>query len=333
MGGALQWEGPQDRPACHVDKLVKSEPALKLDFTMAASPLPAVVAFTRVAHHASFSRAADELGISPSALSQTVRGLEQQLGVRLLHRTTRRVGLTEHGARFLEQVRVGLDRIDAAFQDLDTVRDTPAGLLRITLPWLAAERLVLPRLPEFHARYPQVRVELFVDRNMVDLVAEGFDAGVRLGESLARDMIALPIGPLHRQVVVGTPGYFARHGVPQTPADLVHHACVVHRLASGRLMPWEFTRDGRDFEVEVHGPLISNDSQVAYGAARSGMGLTQCFAELAEADLAAGKVVSVLDDWQLPFAGFHIYYPAREQLAPKLRVFVDFLREGLATGL
>ncbi|RXR06119.1 LysR family transcriptional regulator [Pseudoxanthomonas composti] len=296
---------------------------------MASSPLPAVVAFTRVAHHASFSRAADELGVSPSALSQTVRALEAQVGVRLLHRTTRRVGLTEHGARFLEQVRVGLERIDAAFQDLDAVRDTPAGRLRITLPRLVAERLVMPRLPAFHARYPQVQVELFIDRYMVDLVAEGFDAGIRLGESLARDMVALPIGPMHRQVVVGTPDYFDRYGVPQTPADLVHHACLLHRLTSGRLMPWEFTRDGRDFEVEVHGPLISNDSEIAYAAARGGMGLTQCFSELAQADLASGAMVSVLQDWQLPFAGFHIYYPARDQLPPKLRVFVEFLREGL----
>jgi DNA-binding transcriptional LysR family regulator len=296
---------------------------------MAASPLPAVVAFSRVAHHASFSRAADELGVSPSALSQAVRGLEQQLGVRLLARTTRRVGLTEHGARFLAQVRVGLEQIDAAFQDLDTVRDTPAGLLRITLPRLVAERLVLPRLAAFHARYPQVQLELFIDPHLVDLVAEGFDAGVRLGESLARDMVALPIGPTHRQVVVGTPDYFARHGVPQTPADLVHHACAVHRLTSGRLMPWEFTRDGRDFEVEVRGPLICNESGIACQAAGSGLVLAQCFAELADAALAAGTLVSVLQDWQAPFAGFHIYYPAREQLAPKLRVFVDFLREGL----
>ncbi|MET1023102.1 MAG: LysR family transcriptional regulator [Pseudoxanthomonas sp.] len=296
---------------------------------MPTHPLPAVVAFTRVAHHASFSRAADELGVSPSALSQTVRALEAQLGVRLLHRTTRRVGLTEHGARFLEQVRVGLEQIDAAFQDLDAVRDTPAGLLRITLPRLVAERLVLPRLPAFHARYPQVQVELFIDPHLADLVAEGFDAGVRLGESLARDMVALPIGPMHRQVVVGTPDYFARHGVPATPADLVHHACAVHRLTSGRLMPWEFTRDGGDFEVEVRGPLICNDSGIAYQAACSGMALAQCFADLAEVDLAAGRLVSVLQDWQAPFAGFHIYYPARDQLPPKLRVFVNFLREGL----
>lgn len=300
---------------------------------MAANPLPAVVAFSRVAHHASFSRAADELGVSPSALSQTVRALEARLGVRLLHRTTRRVGLTEHGARFLERVRLGLEQIDAAFEDLDAVRDTPAGLLRITLPRLVAERFVLPRLAEFHARYPQVQVELFIDPHLVDLVAEGFDAGVRLGESLARDMIALPIGPMHRQVVVGTPDYFARHGVPQTPADLVDHACAVHRLTNGRLMAWEFTRDGQDFDVAVSGPLVSNESGIVYRAALGGSVLTQCFVELAEADLAAGRLVSVLDDWQVPFAGFHIYYPAREHLPPKLRVFVEFLREGLPARL
>ncbi len=300
---------------------------------MAANPLPAVVAFSRVAHHASFSRAADELGVSPSALSQTVRALEARLGVRLLHRTTRRVGLTEHGARFLERVRLGLEQIDAAFEDLDAVRDTPAGLLRITLPRLVAERFVLPRLAEFHTRYPQVQVELFIDPHLVDLVAEGFDAGVRLGESLARDMIALPIGPMHRQVVVGTPDYFARHGVPQTPADLVDHACAVHRLTNGRLMAWEFTRDGQDFDVAVSGPLVSNESGIVYRAALGGTVLTQCFVELAEADLAAGRLVSVLDDWQVPFAGFHIYYPAREHLPPKLRVFVEFLREGLPARL
>lgn len=300
---------------------------------MAANPLPAVVAFTRVAHHASFSRAADELGVSASALSQTVRVLEAQLGVRLLHRTTRRVGLTEHGARFLERVRLGLEQIDAAFEDLDAVRDTPAGLLRITLPRLVAERLVLPRLHDFHARYPQVQVELFIDPHLVDLVAEGFDAGVRLGESLARDMIALPIGPMHRQVVVGTPDYFARHGVPQTPADLVDHACAVYRLANGRLMAWEFTRAGRDFDVAVSGPLVSNESGIVYRAALGGTMLTQCFVELAQDDLAAGRLVSVLDQWQVPFAGFHIYYPAREHLPPKLRVFVEFLRQGLPAGL
>lgn len=290
-------------------------------------PLSAVVAFARVAHHASFTRAADDLGVSPSALSQTVRALEASMGVRLLHRTTRRVGLTEHGARFLARVGAGLAQIEAAFVDLDSVREVPAGKLRINVPRLAAERLVMPHLPAFLARYPQVEVELFVEPALADLVAGGFDAGIRLGECLARDMIAVPIGPLERQVIVATPDYFARHGQPQTPADLVEHACIVHRLSSGRLMAWEFTRDGRDFEVAVNGRLVFNDAGLIGAAVRAGLGMGQAFEAGVADDIASGRLHSVLQDWQQPFAGFHLYYPAREQMAPKLRVFIDHLRQ------
>ncbi|HAU81857.1 LysR family transcriptional regulator [Stenotrophomonas sp. TWI273] len=295
----------------------------------AQHPLPAVVAFARVAHHASFTRAADELGVSPSALSQTVRALEAHLGVRLLHRTTRRVGLTEQGARFLAQVREGLARIDAAFDDLDQVRDVPAGKLRINVPRIAAELLVLPHLPGFLARYPQIEVELFVETALTDLVAGGFDAGIRLGESLARGMIAVPIGPLERQVVVATPDYLAMHGVPATPADLVAHECIVHRLSTGRRMAWEFTGEGRDFEVEVAGRLVFNDAGLIHAAVTRGIGLAQGFEALYAGDVAAGRLQCVLQDWQQPFAGFHLYYPAREQMAPKLRVFIDHLREAM----
>lgn len=290
-------------------------------------PLSAVVAFARVAHHASFTRAADDLGVSPSALSQTVRALEASMGVRLLHRTTRRVGLTEHGARFLARVGEGLAQIEAAFVDLDSVRAVPAGKLRINLPRVAAERLVMPHLPAFLARYPQVEVELFVEPALTDLVAGRFDAGIRLGECLARDMIAVPIGPLEQQVVVAAPDYFVRHGQPQTPADLVEHACIVHRLSSGRLMAWEFTRDGRDFEVAVSGRLVFNDAGLVHAAARAGLGMGQAFEATVAADIASGRLRSVLQDWQQPFAGFHLYYPAREQMAPKLRVFIDHLRQ------
>lgn len=293
---------------------------------MAASPLPAVVAFARVAHHASFTRAANELGVSASALSQTVRTLEAQLGVRLLHRTTRRVALSEHGARFLERVRPGLAQIEAAFLDLDTVRERPAGRLRITLPRVVADQLVMPWLPAFLARYPQIEVELCVDAALVDVVAEGFDAGIRLGECLARDMIAVPLGPMQRQVICAAPAYFRRHPPPQTPADLVDHDCIVHRMSNGRRMAWEFTRDGRDFEVEVSGTLVFNDSGLTHAAALAGLGLAQGFESVVAADVAAGRLVRVLDDWQQPFAGFYLYYPAREHLAPKLRVFIDHLR-------
>lgn len=296
---------------------------------MVPHPLPAVAAFACVARHASFTRAAAELGLSPSALSQTVRGLEQRLGVRLFNRTTRRVTLTEHGARFLERVTPGLAQIDAAFDDLDAVRDQPAGRLRITLSRIAADQLVLPRLPSFQRRYPQVQVELFIDRALTDLVADGFDAGIRLGESLARDMVALPVGPRQRQVIVATPAYFRRHPPPATPQDLVGHDCIRYRLSSGRVMPWEFTHDGRDFTVEVDGAWVTNDGELGVELARAGLGLAQVFESAVRDDVAAGHLQRVLDDWQQPFSGFHIYYPAREHLPRKLRVFVDCLREPL----
>jgi len=300
---------------------------MKQGFTiMATQRLPAVFAFARVAHHASFTRAATELEVSPSALSQTVRSLEAQLGVRLLNRTTRRVGLTEQGERFLQQVAPGLQQIDAAFQDLDFLRDRPAGHLRINLPRIAAERLVLPRLPAFMARYPEVQVELFVDPSLADLVSGGFDAGIRLGECLAKDMIALPVGAMQRQVIVGAPDYFRRYPPPHTPRDLVAHPCIRYRRSNGRLMLFEFTRDGRDFEVEVAGRLVANDSELSLQLAREGLGLAQVFESQAAADVADGRLVRVLDDWQAPFPGFYIYYPAREHLPPKLRVFIDHLR-------
>lgn len=299
---------------------------------MAQVPLPAVSAFVCVARHASFSRAAAELGVSPSALSQTVRALEARLGLRLLHRTTRRVGLTEHGERFLRQVAPGLAQIDAAIQDLDALRDHPAGRLRINLPRLVAERLVLPRLPAFLARYPEVHVELYQEAAFADLIAGGFDAGIRLGESLQRDMVAVPIGPRMRQVVVGAPAYFERRGVPRTPQELIAHECIGFRKASGRLYAWEFTdprrlSGKRDFDIHVEGRLVFNDSALARRAAIDGLGLAQLFEWEVAGDLAAGRLRRVLDDWLQPFDGWYIYYPAREQMAPKLRVFIDFMRE------
>lgn len=292
--------------------------------------LPGVAAFARVARHASFSRAAAELDVSPSSLSQTIRSLERRLGVRLFNRTTRRVALTEYGARFLEKVGPGLDRIESALLDLEDVRNVPAGRLRINLPRIAAERIVLPRLAEFRRRCPQVDVELFVEAALSDLVAGGFDAGIRLGECLARDMVALPVGPPQRQVVVAAPAYLAQRSRPRAPQDLIDHACIRYRRSNGRLMPFEFSRDGRDFEVQVDGALIANDSELSRRMALDGLGLAQLFESQAADDVAAGRLERVLDDWQQPFEGFYVYYPAREQMAPKLRAFVDLLREPAA---
>jgi DNA-binding transcriptional LysR family regulator len=300
---------------------------MKHDFTINPALLPALAAFACVARHASFSRAAIELGMSPSALSQSVRSLERRLGARLLHRTTRRVGLTEPGERLLRETLPALARIGGALQALEESRDVPAGRLRVTAPRIAVERLLLPHLPAFCARHPQVEVELEVQAALTDLVAEGFDAGIRLGESLADGMVAVPLGPPQRLVVVGAPAYLQRHPPPDTPETLAAHVCMRYRRSDGRLMPWEFTRDGHDFSVEVGGGPIFNDSGLGRRMAIAGLGLAQVFEAAAADDLAAGRLLRVLDDWQPPFPGFHLYYPSREQLAPKLRVFVDFMRQ------
>ena len=292
-----------------------------------SNALHAVAAFVRVAHHGSFTRAAAELNVSTSALSQSVRALESRLGVRLLSRTTRRVALTEHGQRFLQRVAPGLQQIDAAFDDLDFLRDRPVGTLRINLPAVAAEQVVCPRLPGFLRRYPEVTVELYADRTLADIVAGGFDAGIRLGECLARDMVAVPLGPMQRQVVVATADYFARYGEPDTPAALSRHECIRWRRSDGRIQPWEFTRDGRDFQVEVGGQLVVNDSGVGLTALYCGAGLGQVFECQVVDMLASGQLQRVLDAWQAPFPGWYIYYPAREHMAPKLRVFIDYLRD------
>ncbi|MGX9721236.1 LysR substrate-binding domain-containing protein [Stenotrophomonas acidaminiphila] len=299
---------------------------MKPDFTIEPSLLPALAAFACVARHASFSRAAIELGMSASAASQAVRSLERRLGVRLLHRTTRRVGLTEPGERLLREAAPALARIGGALRALEESRDIPAGRLRITAPRIVVERMLLPHLPAFSARFPHVEVELAVQAALVDLVAEGFDAGIRLGESLADGMVAVPLGPPQRLVVVGAPDYLRRHPPPQTPEALGAHACIRYRRSDGRLMPWEFTRDGHDFSIEVGGGPIFNDSGLGRRMAIAGLGLAQVFEAAAADDIAAGRLLRLLDAWQPPFPGFRLYYPSREQLAPKLRVFVDFMR-------
>ncbi len=300
---------------------------MKQDFTIAPSLLPALAAFACVARHASFSQAAIELGMSASAASQSVRTLERRLGVRLLHRTTRRVGLTEPGERLLREAAPALARIGGALQALEESRDVPAGRLRITAPRIVVEQMLLPHLPAFSARFPHVEVELAVQAALTDLVAEGFDAGIRLGESLADGMVAVPLGPPQRLVVVAAPDYLRRHRPPETPQALAAHACIRYRRSDGRLMPWEFTRDGHDFSIEVGGGPIFNDSGLGRRMAIAGLGLAQVFEAAAAEDLAAGRLLRLLDAWQPPFPGFHLYYPSREQLAPKLRVFVDFMRD------
>lgn len=269
--------------------------------------------------------------MSPSALSQNLRALEARVGVRLLNRTTRRVALTEHGARFLERVRPGLELIGAAFDDLDEAREQVSGTLRVTLPRVAVPLLLAPALGEFARAYPQLTLDLSVDDALTDLVAGGFDCGIRLGERLARDVIAVRVSEEQGLAVIGTADYFRRHPPPRTPQDLAAHDCARMRfVSSGAIYRWEFTSpQAGELETEVSGRLISNDLDLILAWVRHGLGLACVFEAHVREELQAGRLVRVLEDWCRPFPGFYLYYPSRTHLPLKLRVFIDFLQARL----
>ncbi|GAA0708996.1 LysR family transcriptional regulator [Dokdonella soli] len=307
---------------------------MKPSFTITPDQLPALLAFARVAAHGSFTSAARELEVSPSALSQTIRGLETRLGVRLLNRTTRRVGLTEAGAALLTRVEPALSEIDTAIGDLRQQRERPAGTLRITAPQVGVPALLEPHLADFLAAYPDICLDIHVDSSLNDLVTQGLDAGIRLGEKVQRDMVALPLGGAQRSVVVGAPAYFAQCGTPQHPRELQSHNCLRSRFSlGGATYRWEFCERGRWFEIGVEGSVICNDHSLLLRAATHGVGLVHTMEPLVRKQLAAGTLVSVLDAFLPPYDGFYLYYPSRAQLAPKLRVFADFLRARLNAPL
>lgn len=293
---------------------------------MSPELLPAIAAFARVAHHMSFTRAASELGVSPSALSQTVRTLEKRVGIRLLDRTTRRVGVTEPGRLFLDAAQPALTALAQAVEDLDESRDRPAGLLRLNLSRVAADILLMPHIGAFINAYPDITLELVCDNRLVDLVVGGFDAGIRLGESLAQDVVATPIGGPVRMVTFAAPRYLAGRPVPRTPEDLREHRCVSFRLSSGGIYRWEYAQDGRPFQVEVRGPLVGNDSTLLIAAVRAGAGIGCAFESELRDDFASGRLVPLLEAWWPRFDGFYLYHPSRAQMSRKLRVFIDFLR-------
>ncbi|MGQ2994970.1 LysR family transcriptional regulator [Variovorax sp.] len=293
---------------------------------MSPDLLPAIAAFARVAHHASFTRAAEELGVSPSALSQTVRTLEAKLGVRLLDRSTRSVGATELGRQFLEGARPALAALAQAVEGIDEARDKPAGLLRLNVARVSAELLLYPHFGDFAAAYPDIVLELVCDNRMVDLVEGGFDAGIRLGESLAQDVVALPIAGPQRMVSFAAPRYLEGRTPPRTPEDLREHRCLNFRLTTGGLYRWEYAQDGRELDVEVAGPVIANDSEVLLAAARAGAGIAVAFEGTVREDFDSGRLVPLLEPWWPSFPGFYLYYPSRAQMPRKLRVFIDFLQ-------
>ena len=294
---------------------------------MRRDDLTDLAAFMAVADARSFTRAASRLGLSPSALSHAMRGLEARLGVRLLARTTRSVRATEAGERLLESLRPALEGIAAGLAALGGPGGAPAGTVRVTAPRHAAQTALMPALPGLRAACPAVRVEVAVEEGLTDIVAGRYDAGIRFGGGVARDMVAVRIGPEVQTAVVGAPGHFAGHPAPETPADLAGHPCINYRLATaGGLWPWEFVREGRTMQVRVEGPLVFNDSGLMLAAALGGGGLAYLFEDEVAGHLAAGRLVRVLERWCPRFPGYCIYYPSRRQVTPALGALVAALR-------
>jgi DNA-binding transcriptional LysR family regulator len=283
-------------------------------------------AFAAIAEHGSFARAAANLGVSPSALSQTIRGLETRLGVRLLNRTTRSVAPTDAGTRLLERLLPAMGAFDAAVADVKAMRGTPSGLLRINCPRTAAIHVLGPLIGPFLKAYPEITLDIVIEEKLVDIVAARFDAGIRLGEKVEQDMVAVKLGGELEMLVVGSPDYLAKHGKPKNPRDLKTHRCINTRWPTdGSLYRWEFERGTEELEAAVTGPLIVNEPELAVQAAVDGIGLAFLFRYQVQAALAAGKLIPVLKEWTPPFPGFYLYYPSRRQMPPALRALVDFI--------
>lgn len=293
-------------------------------------PRPAVndlVAFIAVARAQSFTKAAGKLGVSQSALSHTIRGLEERLGLRLLTRTTRSVSPTEAGERLLVSIGPRLDEIESELAALSAFREKPAGTIRINAGEHAADAVLWPALQKLLPDYPDINVEIIVDYGLTDIVAERYDAGVRLGEQVAKDMIAVRIGPDMRMAVVGAPAYFDTRAKPLTPQDLTDHNCINLRLPTyGSVYAWEFEKDGRELRVRVEGQLVFNNIALRLNAVLAGLGLAYMPENLVETHLADGRLVRVLEDWCLPFSGYHLYYPSRRHTSPAFALVVDALR-------
>jgi len=294
---------------------------------MSRSNVNDLLAFLAVARERSFTRAAAKLGVSQSALSHTIRGLETRLGIRLLTRTTRSVSPTEAGERLLRTVGPKFDDIDTELAALSELREKPAGTVRITTAEHAAQTILWPKLAGFLADYPDIKVEIVTDYGLTDIVAERYDAGIRLGEQVARDMIAVRIGPDIRIAVVGTPSYLAQRPAPLTPQDLISHSCINLRLPThGGLLTWEFDKGGRDLRVHVDGQLTFNSGSQILAAALAGFGLAYLPEDMVMPHLIEGRLVQVLEDWCSPFQGYHLYYPSRRQSSPAFTLVVDALR-------
>ena len=294
---------------------------------MSRANLNDLLAFVAVARERSFTKAAAKLGVSPSALSHTLRDLEERLGIRLLTRTTRSVAPTEAGQRLFDTLAPRFDEIDAELSALTELRDKPAGSIRLTAGEHAANTLLWPALGKLLPKYPDINVEVVVDYGLTDIVAERYDAGVRLGEQIAKDMIAVRIGPDMRMAVVGAPSYFAKQSRPKKPQDLTSHNCINIRLPTyGGLYAWEFQKGGRELKVRVEGQLVFNNIALRLDAALSGFGLAYLPEDQVSVYIAKGRLIRVLADWCPSFSGYHLYYPSRRQPTPAFALLVDALR-------
>lgn len=293
---------------------------------MQTPDLGALRAFDEIARQGSFARAAVALGVARSSLSETLRALEEQLGVRLLNRTTRSVAPTEAGERLLARLRPLLDDFAAALDSVNAFRDSPAGRLRLTVPPPTTRLVIRPLLAAFLKAHPGIELEVTADSALTDLVRERYDAGIRIGENIDQDMVALRLNVPLSFVLIAAPDYLARRGTPRRPEELRGHDCVRVRFASGALKPWHFRKGNRTLEVAVGGRLVVNDVELELEAARQGLGIVYTLSDYAREDLEAGRVVPLLEGWIPTPQAIFLYYPARRQLPAPLRAFVDFLR-------
>jgi DNA-binding transcriptional LysR family regulator len=299
---------------------------MKQKFTVRHGALDGVEAVLSVAQHRSFRRAAADLGVTPSAISQAVRALEAHVGAALFIRTTRSVGLTEAGERFLSRAKPAFEELVAASEVARDLGQRPAGLLRLSVPRAVVPILLQPLIASFCQAYPEVSVEIAASEELVDLAAQGFDAGIRLGQFIAADMVAVRLTPPFPFVIVGSPAYLARNGRPECPDDLRRHACVRLRRSNGAFAPWSFNDNGRAIEIAVSGPLIANDFPTMLGAAVEGVGLAQVPEPIAASAVTSGKLVHVLEPFAPMAPGVFLYYPGHRQIMPKLRAFIDHVR-------
>jgi len=285
-------------------------------------------AFASVVNHRSFVRAAAQLRVSPSALSQTIRALEERMGVRLLNRTTRSVAPTEAGTRLVARIAPALTELQAAVNEVSTMREKPAGLLRINVPRMAAQQVLAPLLGAFYKQHPDIVFDIVTQDALTDVVAAGFDAGIRLGERLEKDMVAMPITGMLEMVAVATPSYLSRHGVPKHPRDLQRHRCINIRMPTdGSLYRWEFEKSRQALEISVEGPLIVTDWELALRAALDDVGIAYIFEHAVAPWIKAKKLTRVLADWSPAFPGLYLYYPSRRHTPPALRALIEFLRK------